>query len=256
MSRTLFALAACSALTACASLGSRPALISDRPDFTEATATVAAKHVQVEMGQTIAREGDLRSTTAGEVLVRAGFAERAELRVAPNSWAREREGNAVNSGMQDASLGFKVRLLDGPENPSWRPELSVIAHTTIPTGSSAFRSSRAQPEIKVLAAWPLTETLALSSNLNVGRPFDGDRSFTEYSGSLSLGVALSDRVGSYIEGFGFAPQDGSEVVSRYLNGGFTYLVSPDVQLDVRAGIGPTRTLSRAHFYGIGLVVRR
>jgi hypothetical protein len=260
MIRSLLVVGAALSLSACFAAQpmpeSRPALISDRPDFTEATAIVDPKRVQVEMGQTITRDGTLRETTVGEVLIRAGLADGIELRVSPNSWLRASEGGTVTSGLQDANIGFKIRLLEGSEDPSWRPELSVITHTTVPTGAAAFRAPRLQPEIKLLAAWPLSERVALSSNVNVSRPVDGGRAFTEYAGSLSLGVAMNDRVAGYIEGFGFAPQDGSDTVNRYLNGGFTYLLSPDVQFDIRAGVGPTRSLSKTHFYGIGLVVRR
>lgn len=193
MLRFVFPAAAVLALTACATAAptteSRPALISDRPDFTEATAIVPAKMVQAEVGYTVAREGSLQSATVGEVLVRAGLTPKAELRVAANSWVREREPDAdvVTSGREDASLGFKLNLVEGTEGPSWRPELSVIAHTTIPTGSAAFRSSRLQPELKVLTAWTLSERVAFSSNVNIGRPYDGVRSFMNTPGAPRSG---------------------------------------------------------------------
>lgn len=254
--RSFFSVAAVASLTACASVGTRPALVSDRPDFTESAATIDRRHVQVEAGHTIAREGALHATSTGEVLVRAGLGKRLELRVAGNSWLREVEAGQVNAGLQDGSLGMKVKLLEGADGPSWRPALSVIAASSVPTGTNIFRSSRLQPEVKVIGAWTLSERTSFSSNVNASRPFNGVRSFTEYSASGSFGLSLADRVGSYLEAFAFAPQDGSGVVSKYVNGGFTFLFSPDVQLDMRAGIGPTGSPAHSHFYGVGLVVRR
>lgn len=243
-------------LSACASMGTRDALVSDRPDFTEATALVDRGHVQVEGGSTFSRESDARVASHGEVLMRAGLSRRLELRVAGNSYVQEQVDDIKQAGVQDASLGVKLRLFDAPESRSWRPEVSVIAHSTVPTGARIYRSQRAQPEVKVLTAWSLTDRLALSSNFNVGRPFDGVRSFTEYAGSGSIGFAASGRVGVYAEAFAFAPQDGSKFVSKYVNSGFTFLFSPDVQLDVRGGIGPHASKSRDYFAGVGLVVRR
>lgn len=257
MHRSILATAVATlSLSACASMGTRDALVSDRPDFTEASALIERGHVQVEGGSTISRENEARVTSHGEVLMRAGLSRRLELRVAGNSFVQEEVDGVAQSGVQDASVGLKVRLFDGPEQRSWRPEVSVIAHSTVPTGARIYRSQRAQPEVKVITAWSLTDRIGFSSNLNVGRPFDGVRSFTEYAGSGSLGFAASDRVGVYAEAFAFAPQDGSKVVSKYVNSGFTFLFSPDVQLDVRGGMGPRSSKNRDYFAGVGLVVRR
>lgn len=242
-------------LTACASMGTRDALVSDRPDFTEATVLVDPGHVQVESGSTFSREGDTRSTSFGEVLMRTGLASKVELRLSANSFVQERAGGELRNGMQDATVGFKFKLADGPEGPSWKPALSVITHTSVPSGARVFRAQRAQPEVKVLGAWTLSDRVAFSSNVNVARPHDGGRSFTEYAGSGSFGFAASGRVGVYAEAFAFAPQDGSKVVSKFVNSGFTFLFSPDVQLDVRGGVGPSAA-KRDYFAGVGLVVRR
>ena len=243
-------------LSACASLKGRDPLVSDRPDFTESTQSIAPRHVQLEAGQTLSREGETKSNAIGEVLVRAGLTPRVELRLTGNSFVREKTAGVVTSGMQDAAVGFKIKVLEGPDGPSWKPAFSFIAHTTVPSGAAAFSAGRAQPEVKLLGAWTITDRLGFASNINIGRPFDGTRSFTEYAGSGSFSFAVSERVGAYTEAFAFAPQDGSDVVQKYVNGGFTLLLSPDVQLDLRGGLGPKTAGSRDYFAGIGLVLHR
>ncbi|MBL0171738.1 MAG: hypothetical protein IPP90_13635 [Gemmatimonadaceae bacterium] len=48
-----FALCGCVwSLSACATMGTREPLISDRPDFTESPVTIEPRHVQVELGTT------------------------------------------------------------------------------------------------------------------------------------------------------------------------------------------------------------
>lgn len=236
-------------------MGTRDALISDRPDYTESAQTIAPKHVQVESGSTYSREGATRSTTIGEVLARAGLTSHLELRVAGNSWASDVTGVDRISGRQDGSLGIKYAISEGPDGPSWTPSLSIIAASSVPTGSAGYRSNRSQPEVKLIGAWTLTDRIGFSSNLNVARPYDGVRSFTEFAGSGSFGYAATDRVAFYAEGFAFAPQDGSHLVNKFVNGGFTFLFNPDVQVDVRGGTGPT-VKSGDFFAGVGIVLRR
>jgi hypothetical protein len=189
-------------------------------------------------------------------LVRAGLTPTVELRLTGNSFVREKTAGVVTSGMQDAAVGFKVKVFEAPDAPSWKPSFSFIAHTTVPSGSSVYSAGRAQPEVKLLGAWTITDRLGFASNINIGRPFDGTRRFTEYAGSGSFAFAMTERVGAYAEAFAFAPQDGSKVVQKYVNGGFTLLLSPDLQLDLRGGVGPTTAGSRDYFAGIGLVVHR
>ncbi|HVR97870.1 MAG TPA: transporter, partial [Thermoanaerobaculia bacterium] len=63
-------------------------LVTDRPDFTESTSTVAPGHFQVEGGATLARVEDEDSETWGEVLVRYGLGPRLEARLAAGSYTR------------------------------------------------------------------------------------------------------------------------------------------------------------------------
>lgn len=240
------------ALGACASVsGGREPLVTDRPDFTESAQTVAPRAVQLEAGQTFTREGDVRSVSIGEVLVRAGINDRAELRVSANSYLVERIGSVRSKGMEDGSLGVKLRLLKGSEDPGPLPAVSIIAGASVPSGSSNQRSSLFLPETKLVAAWGLTERLGFASNINWATGDDAGRRYNEYSGTGSFAYAVSDRVGAYAEYFGFATRLNSAWDKRhYANGGLTFLFSPDLQLDARAGMGP-HTQSN-FFAGLGI----
>lgn len=235
--RSLLAVASLALLAplgACATaLGGREPLVTDRPDFTESVDVVQPSHAQVEGGATTSREGVTREHALGEVLVRVGVTRRAELRLAPNSSVVQRVGGrTVATGMEDASIGTKVRLYGGR---GMAPATSLIVGTTLPTGGSAFRGRSLSPEAKLLLAWDLSEKLSLSSNLNVESAREGGGRVTTYASSASFGLALTERIGSYAEYFGFYPQ--GSAASHYANGGLTYLLSPDLQLDGRAGQG-------------------
>jgi hypothetical protein len=239
--------------TGCATLGGKPPLVSDRPDFTESTPTIAPGHVQVEAGSTYAEEGPLASTSVGELLTRVGVASRVELRLAGNSVVYSRfTGTPGRWGREDATLGAKLLLLDAPEPPSWTPALSMIVGASLPSGSAELRSPHAQPEVKLLASWTIYDRISFASNANYARRSDGSGSGDEYSASASFGFTLTERVGAFTEAFGFFPRDGSS--RKYVNAGSTLLLSPDLQLDARVGAGPS-TKSGDFFVGIGVVRR-
>lgn len=242
-------------LSGCVTLGTKEPLISDRPDFTESAALIAPGHVQVESGVTRASESNVDEVSIGEVFGRIGLTDRLELRVVPNSYSVVLADRTPSvSGRVDPVLGVKVKFLDGTETPSLRPAISLIAGTSLPIGSTEFRAPHLQPEAKLLLAWPINDRVSFSSNLNYARPHDGLRSFDEYSASGSFGFVITERVGFYTEGFAFAPQDGSDALRKYFNVGSTLLLSPDLQLDGRVGIGPS-TRTGDYFVGIGVVRR-
>ncbi len=225
-----------------------PEMETDRPDFTEVAALVPVGHVQLESGETFSREGGQSSITIGESLFRIGVARRLELRVATNSYTMQSNGIAFDGGFEDIALGVKVGLLLQPRG--WVPQLSVIAMSTLPTGSSLYSTGRLHPTVKVVTAWDLAEGISLGSNLNWSR-VDDDGDHDEYAASASVGFDLTERVGLYVEGFTFQAKLAGWERRDYLNGGFTFKVTPGLQLDVRAGVGPAP--SQGDFFtGIGL----
>src|SRR3954447_23328722 len=61
-------------------------LNTDRPDFTEGTATVPAGHYQLEGGYTFTRQGTDDSQSLGELLLRIGVNDRVEARLGIGSY--------------------------------------------------------------------------------------------------------------------------------------------------------------------------
>lgn len=182
------------------------------------------------------------------MLFRIGLVRGLELRVATNSYSLQANGTGYDGGFEDVSLGVKVGVLDEPRG--WMPQLSVIAMSTLPTGSSLYSTGRLHPTVKLVTGWDLPGGISLGSTFNWSRVDDGG-DHDEYAASASLGFDLAERVGMYLEGFTFhAKFDGWER-RDYLNGGFTFKVTPGLQLDVRAGMGPSP--SQGDFFtGIGL----
>jgi hypothetical protein len=179
----------------------------------------------------------VRDASVGELLLRVATGRRTEARIAINSYVFS-AGSGVAHGMEDLNLGMKLRLADSTERFCLtRPAVSLIVETSLPTGSSAFRSNEMQPGAKILLSWDLSEAWSLSSNLNYTYASDAGKRFDQWSASLSLGRSLTDRMSAYLEAFSFLPGGPGGPNAHYLNGGLTYLINPDFQLDFRVGAG-------------------
>lgn len=258
LSGALIALAAC-APQGRVSLASSPAPLqvaetpheaefeTDRPDFTETAAVVPVGRRQVEAGETFGREDGVTSLTLGETLLRIGVARRVELRIATNSYALSRQGSDILAGFEDASVGAKVAVFE--EASGWRPQLAVIAAASLPTGAPTFSAGRVLPEVKLLAAWDLTDRLSLGTNWNWSREADDDGTHDQFAASASFGYGLTERWGLYAEAFGFRERLAGWAARDYVNGGVTWKVTEMLQFDERVG----RRLGSSDFFtGFGI----
>lgn len=226
---------------------------TDRPDFTESASAVPDGRVQLEAGYTYTqRDGDLAEHAAGEVLLRLGLGPGFELRAQLPSFVYA-AGEDDEAGLSDAGLGFKLELC-GQEGP--RPALAVIAGLSLPTGSDPFSADSVIPEATLAWSYDLDERFSVGGNFNLAIPEDeeGDR-FAEPSASVALGIGLTERLGSYVEYFGFYPGiSGDGADTHYADAGLTYLITPDLQLDARIGAGLNDEADDL-FAGAGVAVR-
>jgi hypothetical protein len=233
-------------------------IVADRPDFTESTLTIPPSHFQVESGITFTRFGDEESQSFGEVLVRIGLGERWEGRLGIGSYSRVDpgfDGADTISGYQDPFVGIKVRLNESDSNlrAPGIPAASLLFSTSIPAGDDELTADEWQPQAKLLLAWDLP-WFSLSSNLIYGYPAEGDERFHQFGATLSAGFSLTDRMGMFVETFGFNKESTDGSSTQYVDGGVTFSVFDDLQLDARVGFGLDDP-SPNWFAGIGAAVR-
>lgn len=233
-------------------------LVTDRPDFTEASSTVGLGVAQLEIGYTYTFDDDGTTSTKShsypEPLLRYGvLKEWLELRVGWN-YASEETGAARASGGEDLYLGFKIGLT--PQD-DFLPEMALIPQMTVPTGADAFTSDEALPGLNWIYSWGINDFLSIAGSTQFNRARDEATSatYTEWAQSLTAGYSLTDELGAYTEWYAFFP-NGAETarVEHYFNGGFSYLLSDDIQWDIRAGTGLTGA-SDDFFAGTGLAIR-
>jgi hypothetical protein len=238
-------------------------LITDRPDFTEASSTVGKGVLQIEFGYTYTQNRDNGSETIshsiGEPLFRYGIlADWLEFRFAAFPTIEERNPaggpNDTTSGTEDLYLGFKIGLT--PQE-GILPEMAILPQMTVPSGSSAFTNDQVLPGVNWLYSWALSDDLSVAGSTQFNRAVnDTGDAYTEWAQSATAAFAITEDVGGYVEWYGLFPHaaTGGVKPEHYLNGGFTYLLSNDVQFDIRAGYGLNDAADDV-FIGTGLSVR-
>lgn len=237
-------------------------LVTDRPDFTEATSTVGDGVAQIEFGWTYTYDSDgstsVRNHSYGEPLLRYGVLQNwLEFRLAAfpvNQRTTTAGGSTSSSGAEDLYLGFKIGLT--PQD-GMLPEMALIPQMTVPTGSSAFSSNRTLLGTNLLYGWELTEDISTAGSTQFNESVDGGTgtTYTEWAQSWTVAFSLTDELGAYTEWYGlFASGADTAQNEHYFNGGFTYLLSDDVQFDIRAGVG-LNDAAADYFIGTGLSIR-
>jgi hypothetical protein len=210
----------------------RDPLVGDRPDFTESTETIAPRRVQLEAGAT-AEQGDLDVLTIGETVIRIGLARRWELRVGANSWVSVDSPSGDDSGFDDPSLTAKVRFNPDDE----RLAVGLLFGSTLALGDDDVGAPDEQPVVKLLLGGEFSPRLAWGANAGYVRASESGGRFDQLSGSFSLGVGVSERLGAFVEVYGFSEESEGGDTSTYADTGVTYLLSDDLQVDARIGSG-------------------
>ncbi|HYN21115.1 MAG TPA: transporter [Thermoanaerobaculia bacterium] len=230
-------------------------IVTDRPDFTESTSTLPPGHFQIEGGTTVARVEEEDSTSFGELLVRVGMGEMWEARLGIGSYSRIETPLADFTGFEDPSVGLKVRFTEAADQLApGQPAMALIFLTSIPAGDEDLTDDEWVPEAKLALGWSLSSRFSLGSNVNYAYAVDGDDRFHQLSGSLTSGFSITDRVGSYLEWFGFLEEIEDGPSTHYVNGGVTYLVNNDLQVDARVGTG-LNDADPDWFVGVGAAIR-
>ncbi|MDG1897197.1 MAG: transporter [Fuerstiella sp.] len=230
-------------------------LVTDRPDFTEASSTVGKGVAQLEIGYTFTREDDAtHSHSFPESLLRYGIMQDwLELRVAWTDNLQETNGRQV-SGTDDLYLGFKIGLT--PQQ-GILPEMALIPQMTIPTGAARFTASDAMPGANWIYGWEINDFVSTAGSTQFNRSVDdgSGENYTEWAQSWTVAYSLCDQIGAYTEWFALIPHSADTAMTEhYVNGGFTYLLTNDIQWDVRIGTG-LNAAADDYFIGTGLSLR-
>ena len=272
---------AAGALTFCASAPAQTGATSarenapispDRPGFTNGSDTVALGRVILESGfaQTRDRAADGGATTDDfpEALLRFGTTPNLELQLGLPNY------NVVHGdvrGFGDAFVGAKYKVYQRGETVA-----SIAPGLSVPFGRRAFRSSNALPSLLLGVDTALGKRAGFSANLTLSETQQSSGAGSSSGGSggsgsssgqsqsiardeftvapaASVSYSLTPKLGVYLDAYAIVPRHGGS--TSVVDGGFTYLLSNDLQLDLEYGHGLGGAASPAHFYGGGVAVR-
>ena len=242
-----------------ATLAAQETIASDRPGLGSGSVVLEWGMLQVESGVEYARYDPLDQYSVGQIVLRLGVWDRIEVQGLLNSVVGFRGDGEEEVGLQDQGLGAKLRLTSsGPGGAS----LSILTTLSVPTGSASFTADEAVPAAVLLADLPLTSNLSLSGNFGFGGWLaDADDQVSVIlTPSLSLPTQSPLTVflgyaGFFTEDLDVLDQDATGDSSGDLHiveGGITWLPSPDTQWDLNGGVDVE---SGDFFIGVGLARR-
>jgi hypothetical protein len=214
---------------------------ADRPDQTETPAIVPKGMLQAETGFTFQKNDAFsKSFSLPSTLWKYGVNENFELRLI-TEFLSEKINNENFNGLTPIHIGFKVKLA---EESGIIPKTSFIAHISLPNAASAqYKTDYYAPEFRFTMQHTLSEKFSLSYNL--GAEWDGFSAEPTFLYTLTTGYSITKKMGSYIELYGFAPQN--DKANHNLDGGITYLINNNFMLDLSSSIGISKNAPKNYF---------
>lgn len=214
------------------------ALVTDRPDATEASSTVGAGVLQLETGgfYTSFEENDFKTEifTYNTSIIRYGIFNNFELRVGWNFQETRFTTNGMElpnvlSGVSPLLVGMKTEIT---KEKGWIPEIALIGHLFLPLSASTdYRPESTGADFRFSLSHTLNERSSIA--YNVGGAWGRDTAEVAYIYTLAYSYSVTRRFGFYVEVYGDFPEDAS--ANHLWDVGATYLLSPDFQLDATLG---------------------
>ena len=230
-------------------------LVTDRPDFVEASTTVGKGVFQFETSIGFERtsvsgpDEKIRSTPT---LFRYGILEDWELRLETAGAVRYELDDVSESGLADIAIGAKWHTMDGGQG--WgRPSMAWLLHLDLESGSDEFKGDGMRPSVRAVAEWELGTRTALG--VMAGAKYDSNDDGDHYLGGI-FGIVVGYSFTDIFRGFAEygAPSlascdDGGNVAAW--NAGVAYLLSENWQIDTAFSVGANGN-SPDTFWTVGL----
>lgn len=254
---------------------------TDRPDFTDATYSVGKGVTILENGYTYRKSNSpelhLDRRQLPETLLRVGVTDELEIRFKYVGYVMTSINDQTTGlktsvfGNDDLQVGFKYEVL---QQDDWRPMVTFLGGTTIPSGTGGISAEQTQPFANVVIGWGFRRWLYLKLSTGVDFVKTNDvtkvvegslqegplglgevDNISQWHQSASLLFQASKHVGGFVEWFSFFSNNaGDNRASNFVDAGLFIYITPNIQADIRVG---ERVSDRVNsiFTGAGLSLR-
>ncbi|MBT6624343.1 MAG: transporter [Flavobacteriales bacterium] len=250
-------------------------IATDRPDITESAQITPVGWLQYEGGYQFGHSEELMPggaiTDAHQIeeVLRFGINRRFEVRAVINANTERIDHPSTwndpmrRTGVSPVTFGFKYNLIRESDVLPQTTWLSHISNSWISAGDYAsVYPKQIFHEQRLMLEKTLTSRLGIASNIGVAGSLNGSEGLiNEGMFSLALGYDLGNNYGVYVEYFSEWYFAGTQFsATPYFDGGFTRLLSNDLQLDIYAGFDLSQYTNSAKqtkrlFFGTGVSYR-
>lgn len=213
---------------------------TDRPDATESSSSMQQGEFQVETGFILTKfDGpdniEITNYTYNNTLLRYGLLKNLELRVGWNilgvEFSRSRMEEHIETGFTPFLTGVKIGIT---EEKGLLPEMALLGHVYFPfTASKQYKPDNTAVDFRFAFSHTLSEKSILAYNL--GAQWQPNSAEMEYLYTASYSYKFTKKFGGYAEIYGELPEHYE--ARHYIDGGLTYLISNNFQLDAYVGTG-------------------
>jgi len=207
-------------------------IVTDRPDQTESSQTVGFNNLQIESGIVFENEGNgVRNFYGPSTLVRYGISKNIELRFVnqfQSTAIKLANDNVRYSGFNDVEIGAKIQVF---KKENVNTEIAFLSHIVLPTAKTSITTNAVGVVNKLSISHAINNRVNLGYNIG----FDYVERENALTYSLALGIAISKKVGFYIEPYGTWGE--TNTIESNFDTGLTYLAHKNLQFDVSFGKG-------------------
>jgi outer membrane putative beta-barrel porin/alpha-amylase len=215
-------------------------LSTDRPDQTESAISVPKGWFQVEsnlvsFSRTYGGGDQSQNTSLGDFFFKYGITHNTDLQLgwAPRLLHRDKDSDGFlankSSGRGDITLRVKTNLV-GNDNGSYA--IALLPWVKAPTATPGFGNNCWEYGLTINQELDLGGGWELGSSLFLAMVVTDDRErYFEPAITLVLGHDITERLAFYVETYQGWLNDDTRYLQSSLDGGLTYLITPDMKLD-------------------------
>lgn len=217
-----------------------PNISTDRPTAAVGSYIVPKGTFQIESGVIYTNRNDQTEIkelwSYATTLLRYGVLDNFEVRLASsyesaNIYTKETQTDSIISGMGPLSAGFKFTVV---HEKGIRPEIAIAASITFRhLGHKSYAPTYSYPIGLITASNTLSKRFSLG--YNIGFAYDGETADGFFIYAVYLGFQITDRLWSFVEVFGNF--DNGNFPNHKIDGGLTYLLRHNLQIDLTGGTG-------------------